>query len=96
MAGRKHGHGGLLGGALCNDRCRERLEAVEAVEWPPLVGDTQSRSGTGPMPPTSMSAPDLKAITLFLASTATHERSGLAYLDAAEPVNESETVGFGI
>src|SRR3989442_5270439 len=34
------------------------------------------------MPPTSVSHPDLKAITLFLASTATPARGGLPYLDA--------------
>ena len=39
------------------------------------------------MPPTSVSAPDVKAITVFLASTATAtpERSGLPYLDAVLP-----------
>src|SRR2546428_2112919 len=37
------------------------------------------------MPPTSVSAPDVKAITLFLASTATPERGGLPYLDAVLP-----------
>src|SRR5437870_4327621 len=34
------------------------------------------------MTPTSVSAPDLTAITVFLASTATLERGGLPYLDA--------------
>ena len=34
------------------------------------------------MPPTSVSAPDLTTITVFLASTATLERGGLPYLDA--------------
>ena len=34
------------------------------------------------MPPTSVSHPDLTAITVFLASTATPERGGLLYLDA--------------
>ena len=37
------------------------------------------------MPPTKVSDPDLKAITIFLASTATPERGGLAYLDAVLP-----------
>src|SRR5882724_10657225 len=37
------------------------------------------------MPPTSVSHPDLKAITLFLASTGTPERGGLPYLDAVLP-----------
>src|SRR5438034_10150016 len=37
------------------------------------------------MPPTSVSAPDVKAITVFLASTATPERGGLPYLDAVLP-----------
>ena len=37
------------------------------------------------MPPTNVSAPDLTAITVFLASTATPERGGLAYLDAVLP-----------
>src|SRR6059058_5997152 len=37
------------------------------------------------MPPTKVSAPDLKAITVFLASTATPERGGLPYLDAVLP-----------
>ena len=37
------------------------------------------------MAPTKVSAPDLTAITLFLASTATPERGGLAYLDAVLP-----------
>src|SRR5881396_226832 len=38
-----------------------------------------------PMPPTSVSAPDLTAITVFLASTATPEGGGLPYLDAVLP-----------
>src|SRR5437879_10565141 len=38
--------------------------------------------------PTSVSHPDLKAITLFLASTATPERGGLAYLDAVLPAED--------
>ena len=37
------------------------------------------------MPPTSVSHPDLKAITVFLASTATPQRGGLPYLDAVLP-----------
>ncbi len=37
------------------------------------------------MPPTKVSAPDVKAITVFLASTATPERGGLPYLDAVLP-----------
>ena len=37
------------------------------------------------MPPTSVSAPDLKAITVFVASTATPARGGLPYLDAVLP-----------
>ena len=37
------------------------------------------------MPPTNVSAPDVKAITAFLASTATPERGGLPYLDAVLP-----------
>src|SRR5438067_4037161 len=37
------------------------------------------------MPPTSVSHPDVKAITVFLASTATPERCGLPYLDAVLP-----------
>src|SRR5436309_11488553 len=37
------------------------------------------------MPPTNVSAPDLTVITVFLASTATPERGGLAYLDAVLP-----------
>ena len=37
------------------------------------------------MPPTKVSPPDLKAITVFLASTATPERGGLPYLDAVLP-----------
>src|SRR5438046_3894462 len=37
------------------------------------------------MPPTSVSAPDLKAVSVFLASTATPERGGLPYLDAVLP-----------
>src|SRR6266566_8684662 len=37
------------------------------------------------MPPTSVSAPDVKAITVFLASTAAPERGGLPYLDAVLP-----------
>src|SRR2546427_4760566 len=35
--------------------------------------------------PTRVRHPDLKAITLFLASTVTPERSGLPYLDAMLP-----------
>src|SRR2546426_1508253 len=37
------------------------------------------------MPPTKVSDPDLKAVTVFLASTATPERGGLPYLDAVLP-----------
>src|SRR5207247_1575144 len=37
------------------------------------------------MPSTSVSHPDLKATTLFLASTATPARGGLPYLDAGLP-----------
>src|SRR5713101_9911805 len=37
------------------------------------------------MPPTRVSHPDLKAITVFLASTATPEHGGLPYLDAVLP-----------
>src|SRR5438309_4479623 len=37
------------------------------------------------MPPTRVSHPDLTAITVFLASTATPERGGLPYLDAVLP-----------
>ena len=37
------------------------------------------------MHPTSLSHPDLKAITVFLASTATPERGVLPYLDAVLP-----------
>src|SRR5881398_3490129 len=37
------------------------------------------------MHPTRVSHPDLKAITLFLASTATPERGGLPYLDGVLP-----------
>src|SRR5436309_15507657 len=40
------------------------------------------------MPPTKGSAPDVKAITLFLASTATPERGGLPYLDAVLPAED--------
>src|SRR5882724_7324524 len=40
------------------------------------------------MPPTNVSAPDVKAITVFLASTATPERGGLPYLDAVLPAEE--------
>src|SRR5436190_19430572 len=39
------------------------------------------------MSPTSVSAPDLTAITVFLASTATPERGGLPYLDAVLPAD---------
>src|SRR5436309_6690820 len=38
-----------------------------------------------PMHPTIASHPDLKAITVLLASTATPDRGGLAYLDAVLP-----------
>src|SRR5437773_9190275 len=37
------------------------------------------------MPATKMSAPDVKAISVFLASTATPARGGLVYLDAVLP-----------
>jgi len=37
------------------------------------------------MPPTRVTDRDLKAITVFLASTATPERGGLPYLDAVLP-----------
>src|SRR6266436_693786 len=40
------------------------------------------------MPPTSVSDPDLKAITLVLASTATPERGGLPYPDAVLPAED--------
>ena len=35
--------------------------------------------------PTRVSAPDVKAITVFLASTATPERGGLVYLELNLP-----------
>src|SRR5438046_491409 len=41
-----------------------------------------------PMHPTIASHPDLKAITVLLASTASPERGGLAYLDAVLPAAE--------
>jgi len=37
------------------------------------------------MPSTKVSAPDVKAITVFLASTTTPERGGLPYFDAVLP-----------
>src|SRR5438445_13326563 len=40
------------------------------------------------MPPTKLNAPDLTAITVFLASTATPERGGLPYLDAMLPAED--------
>src|SRR5438094_5817109 len=40
------------------------------------------------MPPTSVSAPDLKAITVSLASTSTPERGGPPYLDAVLPAED--------
>src|SRR5437667_9657953 len=40
------------------------------------------------MPPARVSHPDLKAITVFLASTATPERGGLPYLDAVLPAED--------
>src|SRR5947199_10637283 len=40
------------------------------------------------MPPTQVSHPDLAAITVFLASTATPEHGGLAYLDAVLPAED--------
>src|SRR5213596_181374 len=40
------------------------------------------------MPPTKVSAPDVKAITVFLASTATPERGGLPYLNAVLPAED--------
>src|SRR6266403_4925364 len=41
-----------------------------------------------PMHPTIASHPDLKAITVLLASTATPERGGLPYLDAVLPAED--------
>src|SRR5438132_7823271 len=38
--------------------------------------------------PTKVSAPDLKALTVLLASTASPERGGLAYLDAVLPAED--------
>src|SRR5438132_835904 len=40
------------------------------------------------MHPTIASHPDLTAITVFLASTATRERGGLPYLDAVLPAED--------
>ena len=40
------------------------------------------------MHPTSVSHPDLKTITVFLASTATPARGGLPYLDAVLPAED--------
>src|SRR5947207_1170737 len=40
------------------------------------------------MPPTSVIHPDVKAITVFLASTATPRRGGLPYLDAVLPAED--------
>src|SRR5437667_12226599 len=41
-----------------------------------------------PMHPTIASHPDVKAITVFLAATATPERDGLPYLDAVLPAED--------
>ena len=38
--------------------------------------------------PTRVSDPDVKAITVFLASTATPERGALPYLDAVLPAED--------
>ena len=43
------------------------------------------------MPPTKLNDPDLTAITLLLASTATPERGGLPYLDAVLPAEHRLT-----
>ena len=43
------------------------------------------------MHPTRVSHPDVKAITVFLASTATPERGGLPYLDAVLPAGHRLT-----
>src|SRR5438046_5250135 len=40
------------------------------------------------MPPTKVNAPDVTALTVFLASTATPERGGLPYLDAVLPAED--------
>src|SRR5436189_2466032 len=40
------------------------------------------------MPPTKVIAPDMKAIAVFIASTATPERGGLPYLDAVLPAED--------
>ncbi len=40
------------------------------------------------MPPTSVNHPDVTAITVLLASTATPERGGLPYLDAVLPAED--------
>ena len=40
------------------------------------------------MPPTSVSPPDVKAVTVFVAATATSERGGLPYLDAVLPAED--------
>ncbi len=43
------------------------------------------------MHPTSVSHPDVTAITVFLASTATPEQGGLPYLDAVLPAEDRLT-----
>ena len=40
------------------------------------------------MHPTRVSHPDLKAVTVFLAATATPARGGLPYLDAVLPAED--------
>src|SRR6058998_233042 len=40
------------------------------------------------MPPTKVIAPDMKAIAVFIASTATPERGGLPYLDGVLPAED--------
>jgi len=40
------------------------------------------------MRPTRVSHPDVKALTVFVASTATPERGGLPYLDAVLPAED--------
>src|SRR6058998_206374 len=40
------------------------------------------------MPPTKVIAPDMKAIAVFIASTASPERGGLPYLDAVLPAED--------
>src|SRR5919198_2076380 len=80
----------IFPGCAARAALKATLEEGPTERWTIGSNDvaTTVRSGLGPMQPARVSHPDLNAITVLLASTATPERGGLAYLDAVLPAED--------